>query len=146
MFRSAPRPRLFLAYVLVVIITGLTVLAVAVGSVSMHDVTAMRAGQVLALVTCLALIVLGEIRPVMGSSVVDPLGVTLSTTFVFPVLLHFGLVPAVLLHAVAAILAGLVGRRTLVRNLFNVAQYALSATAGWLLLAAVGIHPTLSST
>src|SRR5690242_20004778 len=89
LLRDAPRPRLFVAYLAIVIVAGLAVIAVAVGSVSWADVTSMQAGQVLALVSCLVLIILGEIRPVMGSSVVDPLGVTLSTTFVFPVLLHF---------------------------------------------------------
>ncbi|WP_426561621.1 putative bifunctional diguanylate cyclase/phosphodiesterase [Angustibacter sp. McL0619] len=146
LLRSAPRPRLFLTYLAVVITAGIGLLAYAISTVSRGDISAMDAGQILALGTCLVLVVLGEIRPVMGSSVADPLGVTLSTTFVFPVLLHFGLVPAVILHAIAAMLAGLIARKAMVRNLFNVAQYVLSAAAGWLVLAAAGIHPTLSST
>ena len=47
-------------------------------------------------------------------------------------LLHFGLVPAVMLHTIATLLAGLVARKAMIRNLFNVAQYALSVAAGWL--------------
>ncbi|GAA4345513.1 cyclic Di-GMP phosphodiesterase RmdB [Angustibacter luteus] len=144
--RSAPRPRLLAAFLGSVIAAGLGLVVFSVSTVSLDDITAMDSGQVLALATCLVLIVLGEIRPVMGSSMADPLGVTLSTTFVFPVLLHFGLVPAVILHTIATLLAGLVARKAMIRNLFNVAQYALSVGAGWLVLAAAGIRPTLSDT
>jgi diguanylate cyclase (GGDEF)-like protein len=146
LLRAAPRPRLFVAYLSVVIAAGLGILAWTVSTLRLSDLTAMQSGQLLALSTCVGLVILGEIRPVMGSSMADPLGVTLSATFVFPVMLHFGLVPAAILHAIAAMLAGLVAGKAMVRNLFNVSQYVLSATAGWLVLAAVGIHPTMSST
>ncbi|GAB3595267.1 cyclic Di-GMP phosphodiesterase RmdB [Angustibacter peucedani] len=140
--RTAPRPRLLAAYVGVVIVAGLAVLAASVLSLRHTPLTAMPNGQVLALATCFVLVVLGELRPVIGSHH-DPMGVALSTTFVFPVLLHFGLVPAVLLHAIATVLTGLVEGKALWRNLFNVGQYVLSAAAGWVVLGWFGHHPTL---
>ncbi len=141
--RAAPRPRLLAGYVTCVMVAGLVVLAVAVLSLRDTPLRAVPAGQWLALGTAFALVIIGELRPVIGSHTRDPMGVALSTTFVFPVLLHFGLVPAVLLHAVATVLTGVVERKALWRNLFNVGQYVLSAAAGWAVLNLLGRHPSL---
>jgi diguanylate cyclase (GGDEF)-like protein len=141
--RSAARPRLLAAFVAVVVAAGLTVLAAATAAFDVADLTSMGRGQLLALGTCFVLVVLGEVRPVIGSQVRDPMGVALSTTFVFPVLLHFGLLPAAVLHAVATVLTGLAEGKAWWRNMFNVGQYTLSVTAGWAVLAALGVRPTL---
>jgi len=55
-------------------------------------------------------------------------------------------VPAVILHAVATVLTGLIEGKALWRNMFNVGQYVLSAAAGWAVLAVLGEQPTLSDT
>jgi diguanylate cyclase (GGDEF)-like protein len=142
--RSAHRPRLLTAYLAAVIAAGLAVLAAAGHDVRVTDLWAMPHGQQLALATCFVLVVLGELRPVIGSHVHDPMGVALSATFVFPVLLHFGLLPAALLHAVATVVAGVVEKKAWWRTLFNVGQYTLSVTAGWAVLAALAVHPSLT--
>ncbi len=144
--RTAPRPRLLASYVGVVIVAGVGVVALTLASAHPASLVHMPSGQVLALATCFILVVLGELRPVVGSQTHDPMGVALSTTFVFPVLLHFGLLPAVLLHALATVLAGLVEHKALWRTMFNVGQYSLSAAAGWAVLAAFGQMPTLLDT
>ncbi len=142
--RSAHRPGLLVGFVGAVVVSGLAVLAVAAGGFDPGDLATMGRGQMLALATCFVLVVLGEIRPVIGSQVRDPMGVALSTTFVFPVLLHFGLLPAAVLHAVATVLTGLVEGKALWRNLFNVGQYTLSVAAGWVVLAVLGVRPSLT--
>ncbi|KQX69625.1 bifunctional diguanylate cyclase/phosphodiesterase [Angustibacter sp. Root456] len=143
--RSADRPHQLAAYVATVVVAGLAVLVGAAAGLRPGDLWAMPHGQQLALATCFVLVVLGELRPVIGSHVHDPMGVALSATFVFPVLLHFGLLPAAVLHAVATVVAGTVERRAWWRTLFNVGQYTLSVTAGWAVLAALGIHPSLAT-
>ncbi|HEX3003146.1 MAG TPA: GGDEF domain-containing protein, partial [Angustibacter sp.] len=142
--RSSDRPRLLAAYVAAVVVAGVAVLVGAAAGLRVPDLWAMPHGQQLALATCFVLVVLGELRPVIGSQVHDPMGVALSATFVFPVLLHFGLLPAALLHAVATVVAGAVERKSWWRTLFNVGQYTLSVAAGWAVLAALGVHPSLT--
>ena len=142
--QHAPRPRLLACYLSGVTALGLGLLAVALLSFDRGSLLIMSGGATLALVTCFALVVLGELRPVISSRSIDPMGVALSTTFVFSVLLHFGVVPAMVLHTLATLLSGAVGRHSPRRTLFNVAQYVLTNTAGWLVMVALGYVPTLS--
>ncbi|WP_460446597.1 putative bifunctional diguanylate cyclase/phosphodiesterase [Angustibacter aerolatus] len=140
---SAAHPRLFANYLTLVTVLGVGLLALVLLRLDPRVLAHVPPGQLLALGTCLALVVLGEVRPVLGSGTADPNGVTLSTTFVFPVLLHQGLVPAVVLHAVAITISGLVERKSARRTLFNLGQYVLTGAAGWAVLAAAGRRPTL---
>ena len=83
-------------------------------------------------------VVLGELRPIVGSARTDPDGVNLGTAFVFAILLRWGLDLA-LVAVVVATLVGEAGRRKPVHAaLFNVAQYTLSYLAAGLVLAALG--------
>lgn len=139
---TSPHPRLLATYLSAVTVVGIAVLVGSLAGFDSADITAMPSGQALALGTAFALVVIGELRPVLGSSLSDPMGVALSTTFVFPVLLHFGFVPAAVLHAMATIITGVVQRKALQRTLFNVGQYVLTLAAGWAVLAAFGHRPT----
>ena len=142
---SSPRPVLLACYLSGVTTMGLGLLAVALARFDAAGLAAMSSGAMLALGTCCVLVVLGELRPVLGSHSVDPMGVALSTTFVFSVLVHFGVVPAMVLHAVASVLTGIVSRNALRRTLFNVAQYVLTNAAGWLVLLAFDRVPSLTA-
>ena len=83
-----------------------------------------------------ALIVLGELRPLFTAGSNDQNGVATSTTFVFALLLHWGLPVAVMMQAVATVIADVTKRKAWWRTAFNVAQYSLSygAAAGVLML------------
>jgi len=141
----AVRPVLLAAYLSGVTAAGLGVLVIALARFDVDTLTTMTRGAILALVTSFALVVLGELRPVLGSHTVDPMGVALSTTFVFSVLLHFGVVPAMVLHTVATVLTGLVNGNAWRRTLFNLAQSVLTNVAGWLVLVALHRVPSLSN-
>ena len=142
--QHAPRPVLLACYLSGVTTLGLGLLATALLRFERGSLLTMSGGATLALVTCFALVVLGELRPVISSRSIDPMGVALSTTFVFSVLLHFGVVPAMVLHTLATLLSGAVGRHTPRRILFNVAQYVLTNGAGWLVMVALGFVPSLA--
>jgi diguanylate cyclase (GGDEF)-like protein len=141
--RLARHPRALVAYLSVVSTLGLLAL---VGSAATSDPTAisrLSAENALAVMTCFALVVLAELRPVLGVRSQDAVGVSLASTFVFSLLLHVGVVPAMLLNAVATLLAGVVHHKALSRTLFNVGQYTLTVLAGGLTLAALGPAPSL---
>jgi diguanylate cyclase (GGDEF)-like protein len=91
-----------------------------------------------------ALIVVGEMRPIITpgrSSTEAPLA---SLTFSFAALLFWGFGVAVLLRAAATLLVGLAQRRAVHRSVFNVAQVTLATAAAGLTLAATGIRPSPS--
>ena len=142
--QHAPRPVLLACYLSGVTALGLGLLATALLRFDRGSLLTMTGGATLALVTCFALVVLGELRPVISSRSIDPMGVALSTTFVFSVLLHFGVVPAMVLHTLATLLSGAVGRHAVRRTLFNVAQYVLTNAAGWAVMVALGFVPSLA--
>jgi diguanylate cyclase (GGDEF)-like protein len=80
------------------------------------------------------LLVLGELRPLFTGR--DQNGIATSTTFVFALLLHWGLGVAILMQAVATIVADRVNGKAYWRTGFNIAQYTLSygaaaAVLGW---------------
>jgi diguanylate cyclase (GGDEF)-like protein len=87
-----------------------------------------------------ALVVVGELRPLFTARALDANGLVMSTTFVFAVLLEWGLGPAVVLQVLATVLADLPRRKALWRSGFNVAQYVLSWAAAYLVLTLVGRH------
>jgi hypothetical protein len=130
--RTAPHPSLFGGYVALVTLAGLGALAF---MLVRFDPTTLQRTDLnkqapLALALACILVIAGEVWPILTSAA-DPLGVAWSATFVLPVLLHFGPLPAMLLHAIAALTTGLIQRRALWRTSFNVSQYSLTVLAGW---------------
>src|SRR5688500_6726027 len=73
-----------------------------------------------------ALLVVGELRPLFSAGTRDQNGVATSTTFVFALLLHWGLAVAILMQAVATVVADRTNGKAWWRTGFNVAQYSLS--------------------
>jgi diguanylate cyclase (GGDEF)-like protein len=87
------------------------------------------------------LLVLGELRPVVGAGH-DPYGVVTSHAFVFAVLYVWGIAPALVLVGVATLTSELVRRKAPWKVLFNVGQYVLSVAAVWPVMLAFGVEPT----
>jgi diguanylate cyclase (GGDEF)-like protein len=141
--RLAGRPQALVTYLTVVTAFGLLALVGSAWRADLSVVSRMSGESALAVLTCFALVVLAELRPVLGFRSRDAGGVSLAATFVFSLLLHFGILPAMLLNAVATLVAGLVHRKAMSRNLFNVAQYSLTVLAGGAVLSALGHTPTL---
>ncbi|GGI06190.1 putative bifunctional diguanylate cyclase/phosphodiesterase [Egicoccus halophilus] len=83
-------------------------------------------------------VVLGELRPVVASGRVDPEGVTLSTAFLFAVLLRWGPELALFSVVAAAAVGETARRKRLFAASFNGAQYVLSYGAAWAVLHAAG--------
>ena len=90
-----------------------------------------------ALLMFAALVVAGELLPIEVPGRDD--SVTLSTSFVFAVLVVFGTLPAVLCLVVASALADLRTTRSTWRLLFNVAQYALCVAGAGVVLSLGGL-------
>jgi diguanylate cyclase (GGDEF)-like protein len=88
-----------------------------------------------------ALIVIGEMRPIVtpGRPATD--APVASLTFSFAALLCWGFPVAVLLRAVTTLGVGLAQRKAVHRPAFNAAQVTLSLAAAGLVLAATGIRP-----
>jgi diguanylate cyclase (GGDEF)-like protein len=85
-----------------------------------------------------ALLVAGELRPLFTAGSRDQNGVATSTTFVFAILLFWGLGVAILMQAVATVVADRTNRKAWWRTGFNVAQYSLSYGAAALVLRLFG--------
>jgi diguanylate cyclase (GGDEF)-like protein len=85
-----------------------------------------------------ALIVLGELRPLFTTNAKEDNGVATSTTFVFALLLHWGLGVAILMQAVATVVADRTNGKAWWRSGFNAAQYSLSYGAAAAVLALFG--------
>ena len=97
-----------------------------------------------ALLMLFALVLLGELRPVIASDHADYEGVPISSAFVFATLYLFGFAPAVILQAVAILLSEMVQRKDIWKLLFNVGQYVISLAAAWGVLALAGANATLA--
>jgi diguanylate cyclase (GGDEF)-like protein len=115
-----------------IFLTGTTVLGaaligVSVATLSAADFVAMGA----AFWIVAALLVLGELRPLITAGKSDPDGVTISTAFVFALLLHWGLAPALLMQAAGTLVADVANGKAWWRSAFNIAQYALSWGAAY---------------
>jgi len=92
-----------------------------------------------------ALVVVGEMRPLVApgrSGLESPVA---SLTFGFAALLYWGFPVAVLLRATASLAVGLVQGKAPHRCAFNAAQTTLSMAAAGLALALTGIHPAPSA-
>jgi diguanylate cyclase (GGDEF)-like protein len=87
----------------------------------------------------LALVLVGELRPIFTPGRPDPTGITMSTMFSFAALLFFGLPSAAAVQALATVIAGVVHRDAWWRTAFNLGQHAMSLMASWWLLSLGGV-------
>ncbi|MDQ1705115.1 MAG: hypothetical protein QOF18_1481 [Frankiaceae bacterium] len=134
----APRNSAFWVYLSLTAAAGLTLIVAALTRLSGHDFLLMGGSFVAVAV----LLVLGELRPLMTAGSPDANGVSISTAFVFALLIHWGLGVALLMMTVATILADAVRQKAPWRTAFNVGQYALSFAAAWSVLLIFGHHPS----
>ncbi|MGD0374337.1 MAG: EAL domain-containing protein [Streptosporangiaceae bacterium] len=89
-----------------------------------------------------ALIVIGEMRPIVTPGRSNTEAPVASLTFSFAALLFWGFGVALVLRATATLAVGLAQRKAVHRSAFNAAQVTLSMAAAGLVLAVTGIHPT----
>jgi diguanylate cyclase (GGDEF)-like protein len=123
----------------VVSVTGIGIAALAISVAFLHgdDLREMVRNPLFWLLA--ALIVIGELKPIITPGSTETTGATISTAFTFATMLYAGLPTALLLQAVATVASGALRRRALHRNIFNVGQYTLSFTVSGLTLLAFGI-------
>src|SRR3954468_12249916 len=134
----APRNGGFWAYLGLVTAIGLGLTGNALLHLSGADFDLMGA----AFYVAAGLLVLLELRPLMTAGSPDANGVSTSTAFVFALLLHWGLGPALLMMTIATILADCVRRKAPWRTAVNVAQFAISYSVAWKTLTVFGLHPS----
>ncbi|SDQ38984.1 putative bifunctional diguanylate cyclase/phosphodiesterase [Thermostaphylospora chromogena] len=128
------------AYLAGVITIGFTSLIVSVALLGITDLALLASTPVFWVLA--VLVVLGELRPVIVSSSAAVGGTYPSAMFTFAVLLHYGLPPAVLLHAGALLVNGVVTRKAWHRIMFNISQVTLASTAAAAVLGLFGARPT----
>jgi diguanylate cyclase (GGDEF)-like protein len=126
-------------YLAVVSVAGLAAFCAAITSLSPGSLPRLAASPLLWAIG--ALILLGELRPIItpGRSGSDS-GVA-SVTFGFAALLYWGLPVAAVLKASATLIAGGADGRAAFRSVFNAAQDVLALGAAWAALGLAGIHP-----
>ena len=137
---NAPRSVPFWAYLTVITGAGVSLVGASLMSLTGHQFSAMGG----TFVVVAALLVLCELRPLMTAGSPDANGVTVSTAFVFALLIHWGLAVALLMQTIATILADAVRQKAVWRTAFNVGQQGLSFGAAWLVLLA--FHQNASPT
>jgi diguanylate cyclase (GGDEF)-like protein len=89
-----------------------------------------------------ALIVVGEIWPIITPGRSGPESPVASVTFSFAALIYWGLPVAILARGLSTLAVGIAERKSLRRSAFNAAQVTLSLGAAGLVLAAFGLHPS----
>jgi diguanylate cyclase (GGDEF)-like protein len=130
----------FWAYASVVTMAGVALLVWQLTSIHSPDVRTMGS----AFVVIAAMVIIGEIRPLVIAGSGDVTGVTTSTAFTFAVLLHTGLPVALLLQTCATIAAAIAHRRAVWRTGFNVGQFTLSYGAAAVVLSLCGRHASIT--
>ncbi|MGZ6827004.1 MAG: hypothetical protein ACXVGH_09435, partial [Mycobacteriales bacterium] len=129
------RPALFRAYVGLVALAGLVVLVVVVprddlvGSVPRLGAASFLLG---------GLLLVSELRPLLTAGSRDGNGISVSTAFVFAVLLRYGLPLALVLQTLAVLLADGSRRKAPWRIAFNTGQFALAWAAAAAVMAQHG--------
>jgi len=88
-----------------------------------------------------ALIVVGELRPIVAAGANGAESPVASLTFSFAALLYWGFPVAVLLRVTSSLVIGLAQRKAPHRCAFNAAQTTLSMAAAGLALFLTGLHP-----
>jgi diguanylate cyclase (GGDEF)-like protein len=136
----APRNGAFWVYLSTVTAAGIALITVMLMRLTAHDFVLLGGS----FVVVAALLVFSELRPLMTAGSPDQNGISISTAFVFALLIHFGLGVALLMQTVATILADAVRQKAPWRTAFNIGQYALSFTAAWSVLAVFNHHPSPS--
>ena len=134
----APRDGGFWAYVGLTTLIGLGLTVGALLGLSGRDFELMGSGFYVAA----GLLVMLELRPLVTAGSPDANGVSTSTAFLFALLLHWGLGPALLMMTIATILADAARRKAPWRTAFNVAQFAISYGCAWQALSVLGLHPS----
>jgi diguanylate cyclase (GGDEF)-like protein len=115
------------------LIGGAATLALAVHGLAVGGIV----GEPGALVALVALVVFGELRPVVTSRSYGE-GITPSIAFTFAILFVWGPWPALLAQAVASVVSDLAARKNWWRTLVNPAQYAISFFLAWGVMFACG--------
>ncbi len=100
-------------------------------------------GSAGAFVLLAVFLVLSELRPVMASGSYDPDGVSVSTAFVFAIMLIWGPAPAIVLQFVAISSRELLMRKQWWRVFFNAGQYAICLGAAAFVLNIFGLQPAM---
>jgi diguanylate cyclase (GGDEF)-like protein len=137
----APRNGPFWVFLSSVAAAGIALITVMLMRLTAHDFLLMGGS----FVVVAALLVISELRPLMTAGSPDQNGVSISTAFVFALLIHWGLGVALLMQTVATILADTIRQKAPWRTAFNVGQYALSFAAAWSVLVLFGHHPSPSN-
>ena len=122
---SGRRDRHFRVYVSVVSVLGLCALPLSLLSLRPSTVLGLEP----AFWALCALLVLTEVRPIFTAGARDANGLQLSTSFVFALLLRYGLPIAIVVQALATLVADVSRRKAPWRTAFNVGQYSLSWSA-----------------
>ena len=127
------RPSVFAAEFWGVLVLGAAVVALAVAGLVGAD----GASRPVALLALVALVVFGELRPVVTTRSYGE-GTTPSIAFTFAILFVWGPWPAILAQAVASVVADASARKAWWRTAVNPAQYAISFLLAWGAMAATG--------
>jgi len=131
----------FRALVITVALSGLVLLAGALMHVDRDTVTRL---EPVFWAVC-AMLVAAEVRPLVTAGARDSNGHLVSTTFVFAVLLRYGLPAALVVQAVAVVLSDVPRGKAPWRTLFNVGQSGLSWTAASIVMVLMGLHPSAAA-
>ena len=132
---TGPRESAFTAYVGVVAVSGLLLVAL---TIWLSPIPPLRTlGPAFAAIA--GLLLLSEFRPLFTGGG-EHNGVVLSTCFVFAVLLRYDLSLALALQTVAVVISDSTKRKAIWRTGFNAGQYALSWAAAWLVMLIAGQH------
>ncbi|MFL6138077.1 MAG: putative bifunctional diguanylate cyclase/phosphodiesterase [Frankiaceae bacterium] len=132
----------FFAYLGIVVAIGLGIVGWAASRLAVTDISSMGAGFLLVA----AIVAIAEARPLVLAGIPDTNGVSITTTFVFATLIHWGFAVAVVLQAVVTFVGERLWHKVWWRSAFNIAQYALSWGAAAVVLALCGhgaspLHP-----
>ena len=127
----------FRVYVALVAAAGLVLVGVASASL---DLETYRRIEPAFWVACLMLLA-AELRPLFTAGAHDSNGHVLSTTFVFAILLRYGLDAALVVQALAVVVSDVSRGKAPWRVAFNVGQYCLSWAAASFVMHAVGLRP-----
>ena len=132
-----PRSLPFRIYLWTVAVLGFGALALVFASTSADDVRAL--GERPAFWVIMALVLVGELRPIFTSGSRDASGITMSTMFSFAALLFFGLPGAAAVQALATAVTAVVYGKQLWRTGFNLGQHTLNLLVAWWVLDQGGV-------
>jgi diguanylate cyclase (GGDEF)-like protein len=127
----------FRVYVAVVAAAGLLLVGTAAASL---EPATFRRIELAFWAVCLMLLV-AELRPLFTAGARDANGHVLSTTFVFAIMLRYGLEVALVGQALVVVLSDASRRRAPWRIAFNVGQYCLSWAAASVVMITLGLDP-----